>query len=88
MHFMGQDDDITRWASSEGDGETKVVMQDVPASKATPAASRLFGSAHAGMCNMAFCDGSVHQISYGIDPAIHAALANRKDGRKIDESMY
>ncbi len=49
---------------------------------------RLFGSAHAGACNMAFCDGSVHQISYGIAPAIHAALANRKDGKKIDESMY
>ena len=47
-----------------------------------------FGSAHAGMCNMAFCDGSVHQISYGIAPVIHWELGNRADGNAIDASMY
>ena len=47
-----------------------------------------FGSAHAGMCNMAFCDGSVHQISYGISPAINVELGNRADGQAIDASMY
>ncbi len=86
--YMGHDDDITRWASSDTEGETKVVMQDFPAAKAGAGGSRLFGSAHAGMCNMAFCDGSVHQISYGIDAAIHARLANRKDGKEIDAAMY
>jgi prepilin-type processing-associated H-X9-DG protein len=49
---------------------------------------RLFGSAHAGMCNMAFCDGSVHQISYGISVAVHQQLGNRNDGTAIDSSMY
>jgi prepilin-type N-terminal cleavage/methylation domain-containing protein/prepilin-type processing-associated H-X9-DG protein len=49
---------------------------------------RLFGSAHAGMCNMAFCDGSVHQISYGISETIHQQLGNRADGAAIDASMY
>ena len=48
----------------------------------------IFGSAHAGMCNMAFCDGSVHQISYGIAPTIHWQLGNRADGTAIDASMY
>ena len=47
-----------------------------------------FGSAHAGMCNMAFCDGSVHQISYGISPTINWELGNRADGNAIDASMY
>jgi prepilin-type processing-associated H-X9-DG protein len=34
--------------------------------------------------NMAFCDGSVQQISYTIDATTHANLANRKDGVPID----
>ena len=29
---------------------------------------------------MAFCDGSVHPISYAIDPSVHQSLGNRKDG--------
>jgi prepilin-type N-terminal cleavage/methylation domain-containing protein/prepilin-type processing-associated H-X9-DG protein len=47
-----------------------------------------FGSPHAGMCNMVFCDGSVHQISYGISHAIFGQLGNRADGGAIDASMY
>lgn len=38
-----------------------------------------FGSAHAGGFGMAMADGSVHSITYSIDGAIHAYLANRKD---------
>ena len=47
-----------------------------------------FGSAHAGMFNMAFCDGSVHQISYGISPTVYIELGARNDGAAIDASMY
>ncbi len=49
---------------------------------------RAFGSAHAGMFNMAFCDGSVHQISYGISGVIYMELGDRNDGIAIDASMY
>jgi prepilin-type N-terminal cleavage/methylation domain-containing protein/prepilin-type processing-associated H-X9-DG protein len=48
----------------------------------------IFGSAHAGACNMAFCDGSVRSISYGISSAVHANLANRRDGNEIDASEF
>ena len=41
-----------------------------------------FGSAHMGMCNMAFCDGSVHQISYGISGTVFGQLTNRADGAR------
>lgn len=38
-----------------------------------------FGGPHAGSFGMVMADASVHQISYSIDPAVHACLANRKD---------
>jgi len=43
-----------------------------------------FGSPHAGGCNAALCDGSVRQISYGIDTAVLNNLGNRNDGKQID----
>ncbi len=56
-----------------------------------------FGSAHPGTWHAAFCDGSVHAISYDIDsnapdapgfdpnspPSVHQNLANREDGRVV-----
>lgn len=39
-----------------------------------------FGSAHVGSMNMAFCDGSVREISYDVDRDVHRHQANRLDG--------
>lgn len=44
----------------------------------------IWGSAHADGVHFVFCDGSVHTISYQIDPETHRRLANRHDGEKID----
>jgi prepilin-type N-terminal cleavage/methylation domain-containing protein len=41
--------------------------------------STIFGSAHAGVWSMAWCDGHVNPLSYEIDPQVHSRSANRRD---------
>jgi hypothetical protein len=38
-----------------------------------------FGSAHAVSWNAAFCDGSVHGLSFDINPLIHTYQSNRRN---------
>lgn len=45
-----------------------------------------FGSAHSGQFATVRCDGSVHMLSYDVDPTTYARLANRRDGKVIDAS--
>jgi prepilin-type N-terminal cleavage/methylation domain-containing protein len=45
-----------------------------------------FGSAHPASFNMACCDGSVHSLSYDIDPTIWQRLGGRNDRGIIDSS--
>jgi prepilin-type N-terminal cleavage/methylation domain-containing protein/prepilin-type processing-associated H-X9-DG protein len=76
--YVGDDKDITRWASAKFSPGQDTAGQNQP---------RAFGSAHAGAFNMCFCDGSVRPISYGISATTHAYLANRRDGQSIDVSQ-
>ncbi len=48
----------------------------------------IWGSPHTDGAHFVFCDGSVHTISYEIDPAIHRQLANRRDGEKVDRGDF
>jgi prepilin-type processing-associated H-X9-DG protein len=37
----------------------------------------VFGSAHFGGFNMAYCDGSVRWVDYAVDPTIHRQAGRR-----------
>jgi prepilin-type N-terminal cleavage/methylation domain-containing protein/prepilin-type processing-associated H-X9-DG protein len=77
--YSGWDNDLYRDASN-----SYTPMQDTPGNTNTHA----FGSVHAGGCNFVFADGSIHMISYSIDPETHRRLACRNDGLPVDVSRY
>jgi prepilin-type N-terminal cleavage/methylation domain-containing protein/prepilin-type processing-associated H-X9-DG protein len=71
--FSGDDWDQTRWTITPPRQDTQGYAD-----------MNIFGSAHAGNFNMAFCDGSVHPVNYSIDSIVHQYLGNRRDGKMID----
>ncbi len=48
----------------------------------------LFGSPHPTGINAVFADGSVHIISYSVDPTVFNALGHISDGAAIDTSSF
>jgi prepilin-type N-terminal cleavage/methylation domain-containing protein/prepilin-type processing-associated H-X9-DG protein len=48
----------------------------------------LFGSSHPGRFNAVFADGSVHNISYSINPTVFKYLGNRHDGQVISSNDF
>ena len=86
--YMGDNEDILRWTWLGADQNNLVYkvtpMQDCPGYEARSH----FGSAHPSGLNMGMCDGSVHHISYEIEPTIHRDLGNRRDGNPVDKSAF
>jgi hypothetical protein len=74
--YQGYDWDINRWATEEW-----------PATPDRPGwdAFQSFGSAHPGVWQVVFCDGSVHALTYEMHFEIQERLANRFDGEVVDE---
>jgi prepilin-type N-terminal cleavage/methylation domain-containing protein/prepilin-type processing-associated H-X9-DG protein len=49
---------------------------------------KMFGSSHPSGFNAVFADGSVHSISYAIDPLLFSYLGNKSDGQVINASDF
>lgn len=79
--YMGANGDIHAWANT-------TIQYQAEADLVGNGNSGQFGSAHTATFNIAFCDGSVHRIPFEVDPAIHQALANRKDGVAVNTSSF
>jgi prepilin-type processing-associated H-X9-DG protein len=89
--YTGQQDDVSRmcYCKIQTIGgvdleESTAPIQDTPGTGNSYPESQQFGSAHPSGMNMAFCDGSVHFISYEIDGYLHSILSNRHDGEVVN----
>lgn len=65
--YNGDDDDNERTAWCSPMQDTPDYYSESWGTPTTPSTISLYGSAHASGLNFAFCDGSVHQISYSIN---------------------
>jgi prepilin-type N-terminal cleavage/methylation domain-containing protein len=79
--YMGANGDIHAWANL-------TVQYQAEADLAGNGDSGQFGSAHTASFNVSFCDGSIHRIPFDVDPPIHQALANRKDGVQVSNKSF
>jgi prepilin-type N-terminal cleavage/methylation domain-containing protein len=73
--YMGYDRDVIRWGNLQPERDRRGVAN-----------WQNFGGAHAQGFNVVLCDGSVHEIPFEIDLAVHKALCGRNDKTVVDLS--
>jgi len=77
-YFSGKDksDNHRMYAGDDRDSHAWTADPPLP-DRACVRVHLRFGSAHAGGCDMAMCDGSLRTISFSIDPEMHRRPGSR-----------
>jgi prepilin-type N-terminal cleavage/methylation domain-containing protein len=78
-YATGFDQDVVRYT-------TRPPLPDYRAQSGT--GDLRFGSSHFGGFNVVLADGSVHFLSYSIDPTTFSNLGNKNDGKAIDGNAF
>ncbi|MCC7083996.1 MAG: DUF1559 domain-containing protein [Pirellulales bacterium] len=86
--FVGYNGDIARWTGVAPSGTTypipnSYVLQPRQDRSGFDYDWRAFGSAHPGVMNAAFCDGSVQSVSFNVDPQVFIRIGSRRDGQSV-----
>jgi prepilin-type N-terminal cleavage/methylation domain-containing protein len=78
---LGYDYDVNRWTTNN---EGHRPRRDT---RGTSGCTVSFGSPHLAGFQVAFCDGSVHMVSFTIDLETHRSLGNRLDEMSINREF-
>jgi prepilin-type N-terminal cleavage/methylation domain-containing protein/prepilin-type processing-associated H-X9-DG protein len=87
LAFMGQpqeNDAVGYTCGWDMDTTRSTDKAPKPDSFGTSDSTKRFGSSHTGGFNIVFADGSVHLLSYAIDPITFSWLGNKSDGQAIN----
>lgn len=81
---LGFDFDVNRWTKHAPLSDSK----DFPANLTGDDPWSVFGSAHPAGCQFVLCDGSVHTITYNVDPNIFTRLGSIADGEVVPDTRF
>lgn len=83
--YQGADNDVLRWTASSALRDRPVPQVKEERCEGQEGWGWSFGSAHSSGWNAVFCDGSVHFMSYDLDPEIHRANGNRRNSMTANQ---
>ena len=89
--YCGDDLNLLRWTGIDGTvgtSTTNNLPRQDDSALGTGNNVQWFGSAHANVFNMSFCDGSIRGVSYLIDGEVYRRLGNRKDGLPVNGGRF
>ncbi|MEN6406575.1 MAG: DUF1559 domain-containing protein [Thermoguttaceae bacterium] len=85
--YQGASHDIHRWVAATPSKPWPPLPDSNITVDSEQNLSGRFGSSHPNAWNAAFCDGSVHTLSFRIAPEAHRRLGCRNDGKRINEAI-